>query len=101
MMLNFLAYSSAKSAFDPNAGGANYLRIFSNPKAVQTDYYKAGQTLVNFHVAFLNKIPLIELVFVIVIVVGAIYYLAVQRKKPWSPVVPTDEDLTGIAVATG
>jgi len=100
MMVNFLAWSSANSAFDPNAGGANYLRIFSNPKAIQTDYYKAGQTLVNFHIAFLNKIPLIELVFAIVIIVGAIYYFAVQKKKPWSPVVPPDEDLSGIAPAS-
>ena len=37
MLLNFLTPSSASSAFDPNASGANYLRIFSNPKAIQTD----------------------------------------------------------------
>ena len=33
MLVNFLTPSSASSAFDPNASGANYLRIFSNPKA--------------------------------------------------------------------
>jgi amino acid transporter len=100
MLVNFLAFSSATSAFDPKASGANYLRIFSNPKAIQTDYATAGQQYVNFHITFLNKIPLIELVFVIVIVVGAIYYLAVQRNKLWSPVVPPDEDLSGIAATS-
>ena len=37
MLLNFLTPASATVAFDPNASGANYLRIFANPKAVQTD----------------------------------------------------------------
>ena len=32
----------------------------------------------------------------VVLIVGAIYYFAVQRKKPYEPVVPPDEDLTGI-----
>jgi hypothetical protein len=31
-----------------------------------------------------------------VIIVGAIYYFAVQRKKPYEAVVPPDEDLSGI-----
>jgi amino acid transporter len=99
MMINFLTPSSATSAFDPNASGANYLRIFSNPKAVQSDYYVQGQQLMNFHVGFLNKIPAIELFMGVVLIVGAIYYFAAQKKKPWEPVVPPDEDLTGI-VAT-
>ena len=96
MMANFLAFSSVNSAFDPNASGANYLRIFSNPKPIQTDYAVEGQHLVNFHIDFLNKIPLIELVFAVVLIVGAIYYFSVQKRKPWTPSIP-DEDLTGIA----
>lgn len=99
MLLNFLTPSSASSAWDPNASGAGYLRIFSNPKAFQTDYFVQGQQLVNFHVGFLNKIPLIELFMATVLIVGAIYYFAAQRKKPWQPVVPPDEDLSGIVPA--
>ena len=96
MLLNFLTPSSASSAFDPNASGANYMRIISNPKPVQTDYYVEGEQLVDFKIDFLNKIPVIWTVFSLILIGGAIYYLAAQRKKPWEPVVPTDEDLSGI-----
>jgi amino acid transporter len=100
MLLNFLTPSSASSAFDPNASGANYLRIFSNPKPVQTDYYVEGQQLVDYKIDFLNKIPLIWTVFALVIIIGAIYYFAAQRKKPYEAVHPPDEeDLAGIAPA--
>jgi amino acid transporter len=100
MLINFLAPSPASSAFDPNASGASYLRIFSNPKAVQTDYLAEGQQLVNFHIGFLNKIPVIELFMAVVLIVGAIYYFTVQVKKPWQPSVPPEEDLSGIAPTT-
>jgi len=101
MLLNFLTPSSATSAFDPNASGANYLRIFSNPKPIQTDYFAEGQQLVDFKIDFLNKIPVIWTVFAIVIIIGAIYYFAVQKNKPFEPVrPPEEEDLSGIAPAT-
>jgi urea carboxylase system permease len=96
MLLNFLTPSSATSAFDPDASGANYLRIFADPKPVQTDYFVEGDQLVDFKIDFLNEIPVIWTVFAVVIIVGAIYYFAVQRKKPYEAVVPKDEDLTGI-----
>jgi amino acid transporter len=96
MLLNFLTPSSASSAFDPNASGANYMRIISNPKPVQTDYYVEGEQLVDFKIDFLNKIPVIWTVFSLILIGGAIYYFAAQRKKPWEPVVPTGEDLSGI-----
>jgi amino acid transporter len=102
MLLNFLTPSSATSAFDPNASGANYLRIFSNPKPVQTDYFEEGKQLVDFKIGFLNEIPVIWTVFGLVIIVGALYYLLVQRSKPFEAVrPPEDEDLAGIAPATG
>jgi amino acid transporter len=91
MMLNFLTPSSATSAWDPNATGANFLRVFSNPKAVQTDYAAPGEQYVNFHIDFLNKIPLIWLVFAVIIILGVIYYFGWQRNKPWEPVVPPEE----------
>jgi amino acid transporter len=98
MLLNFLWPSSATSAFDPNASGSNYLRIFSNPKPVQTDYFAEGKQLVDFKIGFLNDIPVIWTVFAVVIIAGAIYYYAVQRNKPFEPVRPPEqEDLSGIA----
>ena len=97
MLLNFLTPSSATSAFDPEASGANYLRIFSNPKPVQTDYLVEGEQYVDFKIGFLNEIPVIWTVFGVVIIVGAIYYFAVQRRKQVDEVVaPTGEDLAGI-----
>jgi amino acid transporter len=96
MLLNFLTPASVDSAFDPNASGANYLRIFANPKAVQTDWYVEGDQLVDFKIGFLNEIPIIWLVFAVVLIIGAIYYFTVQRDKPYEAVVPPDEDLAGI-----
>lgn len=96
MLLNFLTPASVDSAFDPNASGANYLRIFANPKAVQTDWYVKGDQLVDFKIGFLNEIPIIWLVFSVVLIIGAIYYLAVQRNKPYEAVLPPDEDLAGV-----
>ena len=99
MLLNFLTPSAAVSGLDPgDASGASYLRIFSNPKPVQTDYFVAGEQLVDFKIDFLNKIPVIWTVFSLVIIIGAIYYFAVQRNKPFVPVrPPEEEDLSGIA----
>ena len=101
MLLNFLTPASVDSAFDPNASGANYLRIFANPKAVQTDWYVEGDQLVDFKIGFLNEIPIIWLVFSVVLIIGAIYYLAVQRNKPYEAVVPPDEDLAGVVTVGG
>jgi len=89
MLINFLWPASGTS-------GANSLRIFSNPTANQSDYGFGQQ--VNFHIAFLNKIPLIELVIAVTFIIGAIYYFGVQRNKPFTPVrPPEDENLEGIA----
>ena len=98
MLLNFLTPSSAVGAWDAGSSStSNYLRIFSNPKPIQSDYYVQGQQLLNFHIGFLNKIPVIWTVFVVIFVAGALYYWLAQRRKPWEPVVPPGEDLAGIA----
>ena len=99
MLLNFLTPSPVSSAWDPNASGASYLRIISNPKPIQTDYYVEGEQLVDFKIGFLNEIPVIWTVFGAILIGGALYYSIVQRKKPWTPVHPEGEDLTGIAPA--
>ena len=73
-------------------------RIASNPKPEQT--VVNGQQLVDFHIAFLNKIPILWTVFVFVVVVGAIYYLAVGRRKEFAPVIaPVGDDAPLVAAA--
>ena len=73
-------------------------RIASNPKPEQT--VVNGQQLVNFHIAVLNKIPILWTVFVFVVVVGAIYYLAVGRRKEFAPVIaPAGDDAPLVAAA--
>ena len=100
MMLNFLTPSTVNSAWDPNASGANYMRIISNPKPIQTDYYVEGDQLVDFKISALNKIPVIWTVFALILISGALYYWLAQKKKPWSPSTPPEEDLAGIAPVT-
>jgi amino acid transporter len=94
MLINLLTWVKGTTAWP-----FDRLRVFTNPNALQSDYLVKGQKLVNFHVGFLNKIPLIELVMIVVVLAGAVYYLAVQKNKPFTPVVPPDEDLGGIAPA--
>jgi len=97
MLLNFLTPSPVNSAFDPNASGASYLRIFSNPKPIQTDYFEEGKQLVDFKIDWLNKIPVIWTAFALILILGVIYYVGWQRRKPWSVTAPSEEDLSGIA----
>jgi amino acid transporter len=100
MLLNFLTPSPVDSAFDPNASGASYLRIFSNPKPIQTDYYEQGTQLVDFKIDFLNKIPVIWTAFAVIAILGALYYLLAQRNKPYVKPKQPEEDLTGIVSTT-
>ena len=44
MLLNFLCALLGHLRVRPERSGANYLRIFSNPKPVQTDYYVEGSS---------------------------------------------------------
>jgi amino acid transporter len=103
MLANFLTPSAATNAWNAgDASNANYLRIFSNPKPIQSDYYEEGVQLLDFKISFLNDIPIIWTVFAAILIAGALYYFLVQRKKPWEPVHPPDdlaEDLSGIAPA--
>jgi amino acid transporter len=62
-------------------------RAASNPKPNQT----AGA--LNFHIDFLNKIPILWTVFVFIVLIGTIYYLAVGRRKEFAPVIaPAGDD---------
>jgi len=100
MLLNFLTPSSSVSAWDPGSSStSNYLRIFSNPKPVQSDYYEEGTQLVNFHIDALNKIPIIWTVFAVILIAGGLYYWIVQKKKPYESPTQPDEDLSGIVAS--
>ncbi len=75
-------------------GGAMLIN-FAWPRAVPftnpTPNQSAG--LLNFHIGFLNKIPILWTVFVFIVLVGAIYYLVVGQRKEFAPVIaPAPDD---------
>src|SRR4029077_7744733 len=59
-------------------------RIQSNPQPKQE--VVAGSQLLNFHIGFLNDIPILWTVFIFILVVGALYYLITGRNKEFAPV---------------
>jgi amino acid transporter len=66
-----------------------YPRVCCNPKPVET--MSGDVQLLNFHNGFLNHTPVLWTVFGIILLLGAVYYFAVQAGKPFTPVVPPDE----------
>jgi amino acid transporter len=66
-------------------------RVASNPKPNQT----VAPAQLNFHIDFLNKIPILWTVVVFIVVIGAIYYLITGRRKEIAPVTtpPGDDPL--------
>jgi amino acid transporter len=69
------------------------LRVYANPRPNQT-----GGLVNLFGIDWLNKIPIIWTVTAFIVLVGLIYYLAVQRNKPFTPVVPPDEQVEAVRV---
>ena len=65
-------------------------RAISNPKPNQTVI--GGVQQLDFHIGFLNKIPILWTVFVVIAAIGAIYYLAVGRTKEFAPVISPSAD---------
>src|ERR1700726_4490670 len=63
-------------------------RIASNPKPNQT----VAPAKLDFHIGFLNKIPILWTVVVVIALIGAIYYLAVGRTKAFAPVTAPSQD---------
>jgi amino acid transporter len=61
-------------------------RVASNPKPNQTG------GLLTFGISWLNNIPILWTVAIFIALVGAIYYLAVGRAKPFAPVTTPPED---------
>jgi hypothetical protein len=73
-------------------------RAASNPKPKQT----VAPAKLNFHVGFLNDIPILWTVVVVIALIGAIYYLAVGRTKAFAPVTaPSSDDELLPAGGTG
>ena len=85
MLVNFLWPASGTK-------GANALRIFSNPRPKETDYYGTGP-LVHLGMKWLNDIPVIWTVMAVILVLGASYYYGFQRRKPFTPVVPPEGEV--------
>ena len=75
-------------------GGAMLVN-FAWPRAVPFTNPKPNQSggLLDFHVGFLNGIPILWTVFVVIVLIGALYYGAVGRSKEFAPVVaPAGDD---------
>ena len=66
-------------------------RAQSNPEPNQT--VVGGVQLLNFHIGFLNKIPILWTVFVVIALIGVIYYAAAGNRKELAPVqAPAGDD---------
>jgi amino acid transporter len=65
-------------------------RPASNPKPSQTVI--GGVQQLDFHIDFLNNIPILWTVLVVIAAIGAIYYLAVGRNKEFAPVISPSAD---------
>src|SRR5271163_1299903 len=72
-------------------GGAMLVN-FAWPRAESNPTPKQEGLLLNFHIGFLNGIPILWTVLVFLLIVGGIYYLVTGRTKDFAPVtVPADE----------
>ncbi len=75
-------------------GGAMLVN-FAWPRAVPFTNPKPNQSggLLDFHIGFLNGIPILWTVFAVIVLLGAIYYAVVGRGKEFAPVVaPAGDD---------
>jgi urea carboxylase system permease len=60
-----------------------------NPTPLETVVEKTQ--LLNFHVGFLDGIPVLWTVFSAILLIGVVYYSVVQARKPFTPVVPPED----------
>jgi urea carboxylase system permease len=68
----------------------------SNPTPNQS--VVGGVQLLNFHIGFLNKVPILWTVLVVIVLIGAIYYVAVGTRKEFTPVVTPAGDDAPLAI---
>jgi amino acid transporter len=71
-------------------GGAMLVN-FAWPR-IQSNMTPDQSGVLNFHIGFLNKIPILWTVFVFILVVGMVYYLLVARAKEFPPVITPAAD---------
>ena len=74
-------------------------RAASNPEPNQTVI--AGVQSLDFHIGFLNKIPILWTVLVVILVIGTLYYLITVRNKEFAPIVTPSGDDAPLAAAGG
>jgi hypothetical protein len=84
-------------------GGAMLVN-FAWPRAASNPTPKQTSLLLDFHVGFLNKTPVLWTVLVAILVIGVAYYLSAGRRKDIAPVVapaPDDPVPAGAGDLTG
>ena len=76
------------------AYGGAMLVNFAWPRAVPFTNPTPNQSggLLNFHVGFLNGIPILWTVFIVIVVIGTLYYLIAGRTKQFAPVLAPEGD---------
>jgi hypothetical protein len=74
-------------------------RAASNPEPTQTVI--GGVQTLDFHIGFLNRIPILWTVVIFIALVGAIYYLVAGRNKSFAAVVAPSPDDDPIPAAGG
>jgi amino acid transporter len=80
-------------------GGAMLVN-FAWPR-IQSNMTPDQSGVLDFHIGFLNKIPILWTVFVFIVVVGAIYYALVGRDKEFARVITPPADDAPLAAAAG
>jgi urea carboxylase system permease len=79
-------------------GGAMLIN-FAWPRSQSNPTPKQSGVL-NFHVGFLNSIPILWTVLIFIVIVGALYYFITGRSKEFAPVTaPADEPLPASGAA--
>jgi len=72
-------------------GGAMLIN-FAWPRAASNPTPKQTGLLLNFHIGFLNGIPILWTVFVVLAAIGTLYYLAAGRTKEFAPIIAPSPD---------
>jgi urea carboxylase system permease len=78
-------------------GGAMLIN-FAWPRAASNPTPKQTGLLLNFHIGFLNGIPILWTVFIVIALIGVLYYAITGRTKEFAPVVaPAADDAPLVA----
>jgi amino acid transporter len=83
-------------------GGAMIIN-FAWPRAVPFTNPTPAQSggLLDFHIGFLNKIPILWTVFVFIVLIGTIYYFAAGRNKEFAPIIAPGGDDAPLVTESG